>query len=295
MAHERRKPEAPGRTPPAEVRERLRREVNFGCPMPGCGSPFLSWHHFDPPWREEKHHRPEGMIALCFQHAAFADGGNYPRKRLRELKRAPFVQVLVNDRLPWEPENVTIAIGGSIAFGPRRALSLRGTDLFTVRRLDVGRLSIDAILLDPRGRPVLSMQDNEFTVCVPELDDFECTVRGKDIKVKHRSGVRLALRFEVLTKDQFAARLPKHGNVVDFAAAHACDSDGNIPIISVTGHLFVRGYQLRLSPDGLDLLGAASSTDDPFKFAPVFFPGASLTFQTKDPRNGVTSPILSLG
>lgn len=25
----------------------LRREVGFGCPV--CRSPFLTWHHFDPP------------------------------------------------------------------------------------------------------------------------------------------------------------------------------------------------------------------------------------------------------
>jgi len=61
------------RTPPAAVRRELRREVGFGCPIPDCGIPYLTWHHFDPEWRVEEHHRPEGMIALCLTHAGLAD------------------------------------------------------------------------------------------------------------------------------------------------------------------------------------------------------------------------------
>jgi hypothetical protein len=31
---------------PQEIEKLLRREVNFGCPVPGCGSPWLKYHHF---------------------------------------------------------------------------------------------------------------------------------------------------------------------------------------------------------------------------------------------------------
>lgn len=58
------------RTPPIEVRRQLRKEVNFGCPVDGCGIPYLTWHHFDPPWNEKEHHDPNGMLALCANHAA---------------------------------------------------------------------------------------------------------------------------------------------------------------------------------------------------------------------------------
>ncbi len=61
------------RTPPIAVRRQLRREVGFGCSLPGCGVPYLTWHHFDPPWRQEHYHRVEGMIALCRDHADKAD------------------------------------------------------------------------------------------------------------------------------------------------------------------------------------------------------------------------------
>src|ERR1700733_8062410 len=76
------------RTPPTAVRRELRREVGFGCPIAGCGIPYLTWHHFDPEWRIEEHHRPEGLIALCLTHAGHADGGAYERDYLKSLKQA---------------------------------------------------------------------------------------------------------------------------------------------------------------------------------------------------------------
>lgn len=34
---------------PKDVRKILRKEVYFGCPIKDCGSPYLSYHHFNPP------------------------------------------------------------------------------------------------------------------------------------------------------------------------------------------------------------------------------------------------------
>lgn len=76
------------RTPPARIRERLRREVGFGCPVKGCGSPYLTWHHFDPPWSKHEHHEPNGMIALCREHHDQADAGAFTKDQLRAFKVA---------------------------------------------------------------------------------------------------------------------------------------------------------------------------------------------------------------
>ena len=70
------------RTPPKKVIQTLRQEVGFGCPIPNCGNPYLEWHHFDPPWSIENHHRPEGMIALCTQHHKNADNYAYTNEQL---------------------------------------------------------------------------------------------------------------------------------------------------------------------------------------------------------------------
>jgi hypothetical protein len=60
------------RDPPDPVKRQLRQEVGFGCPFPDCRKPMLTFHHLDPPWRVEEHHRPEGIIALCKDHASSA-------------------------------------------------------------------------------------------------------------------------------------------------------------------------------------------------------------------------------
>jgi hypothetical protein len=41
------------RRPPMDVIRLLRSEVGFCCPVEGCGNPYLTWHHFDPPRRVE--------------------------------------------------------------------------------------------------------------------------------------------------------------------------------------------------------------------------------------------------
>ena len=72
------------REPPDSVKKILRKEVRFGCPIPGCNNPYLEWHHFDPPWAKEEHHRPEGMIALCNTHHKRADAGAFTIEQLKK-------------------------------------------------------------------------------------------------------------------------------------------------------------------------------------------------------------------
>ncbi len=67
----------------------LRREVGYGCPFPGCGEPFLTWHHFDPPWNVRNHFDPDGMIALCMKHHRVADAKLVGIDDLRSYKSTP--------------------------------------------------------------------------------------------------------------------------------------------------------------------------------------------------------------
>ncbi|MGP5687026.1 hypothetical protein ACTXOU_13770 [Psychrobacter glacincola] len=71
---------------PKAVKEVLRSEVGFGCPIKGCGNPYLEYHHFDPPVNIKPHNEPKGMIALCAQHHKKADGGAYTVEQLHTLK-----------------------------------------------------------------------------------------------------------------------------------------------------------------------------------------------------------------
>ena len=103
------------RQPPAPIRRQLRREVNWGCPVTDCGNPFLSYHHFAPPFREFRtttSHDPDGIIALCLAHAGKADGGAFTVDQLREMKRNPFLcGVQVAGRNDWLRRNTVLRAG----------------------------------------------------------------------------------------------------------------------------------------------------------------------------------------
>ncbi len=89
------------RTPLTRVKRILRKEVNYGCPAPNCGKPFFTWHHFDPPWKIEKHYNPDGMIALCANHHGLAAGGEYSREQLREWKQNRANLELLKKKYEW--------------------------------------------------------------------------------------------------------------------------------------------------------------------------------------------------
>lgn len=72
---------------PKRVKEILREEVGFGCPVRDCGNPYLEYHHFDPPVHIKPHNEPNGMIALCAQHHKKADGHAYTDEQLHAFKK----------------------------------------------------------------------------------------------------------------------------------------------------------------------------------------------------------------
>lgn len=153
------------RTPPADVRRALRAEVNFGCPVPGCGVPFLTWHHFDPPWSVREHHELAGMIALCRNHASAADGGTYSKAELRVMKQRPYVTDVLSAVWPWQPENLTFILGGSILFGSEAALTIGGIPVVSaVRSVEdrsgVAYVGLGGDMKDKNGDTFLLMDDN---------------------------------------------------------------------------------------------------------------------------------------
>src|SRR3954454_125078 len=112
------------RTPPVAVRKRLRKEAAFHCAFTGCQRPYLTYHHFDPPWEKEKHHRPEGMIALCREHHDAADGGAFTNAQLHEMKEAAKGQV-VQGSILWRRETAVFHLGGGRFYAVNVVLMVR--------------------------------------------------------------------------------------------------------------------------------------------------------------------------
>ena len=190
------------RDPPERVKLQLRQEVGLGCPVADCREPFLSWHHFDPPWCREHHHRPEGMIALCVRHHRMADGGLFEDSQLREYKTAGLTADVVRARFEWSRLRQLVRLGGFYAT-PAGTVELynRGfCPLLTFNKNDQGFLELSFALEDQGGRMLAEMRSNMFQAAPPHLFDIDVNTGGTKIRIRvSRSDVLLDIRTKKFT------------------------------------------------------------------------------------------------
>jgi hypothetical protein len=197
------------RTPPVEVRRILRQEVGFGCPVDGCRQAFLTWHHFDPPWNVEQHHRPEGMIALCRPHHDAADQGVYSQAELKELKQSVCWRVQpARAKLPWTKREFLVRLGGYYTGGTEVPIIFGGERVIWLRRMDNGLLSLSFRLRAADGSVIAEMEDNMFEADPSRLYDLEANTGGTKLKFwLHKRGVGLDLSFKRVTQDELSSIL----------------------------------------------------------------------------------------
>ncbi len=195
------------RTPPREVLERLRREVNFGCPVRRCGIPYLTWHHFDPPWSIKEHHDPEGMIALCHMHQDLADGGRWTVDQLRSMKRNPFVtNNSISAYYDYLRKKVVCNIG-NLAYDARDVLQINRERVigFEKDRDSYDRLNL--LIRGSDGSVIMEMTNNFWTAFSPKLYDLSCSAQGKQLKLRSKDGhTRFEMRFDDLSAVAFQSR-----------------------------------------------------------------------------------------
>ena len=198
------------RDPPERVKLQLRQEVGLGCPVADCHEPFLSWHHFDPPWCREHHHRPEGMIALCVRHHAMADRGNFEDSQLREYKTAGLTAELVKARFEWSRLRQLVRLGGFYAT-PAGTVELynRGfCPLLTFNENDQAFLELSFALQDQSGRTLAEMRRNMFQAAPPHLFDIDVDTGGTRIRIRVTSSdVVLDIRTKKYTIEELTELL----------------------------------------------------------------------------------------
>lgn len=183
------------RTPPIEVRRELRREVGFGCPVAGCGSPCLYWHHFDPPWREREHHDPHGMIALCGKHHPQADGGAYTTEQLREMKAlGAAANREVHGRLEWMREDLLTVVGGNFYYETPAPVRFRDRKVVGLSRDEHGQLLLETNMLSASQAPRMTIEEN-FWVIRGQPSDVECPPHGRLVCAEYPNGDRLRVEF----------------------------------------------------------------------------------------------------
>jgi hypothetical protein len=192
------------RTPPIEVRRYLRREVGFGCPVPGCGSPYLYWHHFEPPWREEPHHDPAGMIALCGLHHPQADQGAFTTTQLQDMKaHGAERSEEVRGRFEWMRENLLTVVGGNFYYETPVPVRFRDRNVVGLSRDERGQLLLETNMLSSSHDPRMAIQEN-FWIVRGNPVDLDCPPHGRLVSADYANGDRLRVEF---TPDLDAAAL----------------------------------------------------------------------------------------
>jgi hypothetical protein len=195
----------PRTNPPAAIRRALRQEVRFGCPVANCGSPYLSWHHFDPPWREEPHHEPDGMIALCLGHHRQADSGAFTADQLRRLKAKPYLATAgPTGTFNWKREQVIVRAGGMTAIASDVLLRFGSVNAIWLTRDPSGHEALNLDLWSRDGTPLFSLRENDWII-LGKLDDVECPPAGSSLLLRAPSeGIRLGIRFRAFDRGGLA-------------------------------------------------------------------------------------------
>jgi hypothetical protein len=187
--------------------EELRSEVGFGCPV--CRSPFLTWHHFDPPSHIEEHWRPEGIIAMCPLCHGEADektgrAGNYSPDELRAMKKADYSSRDVKGSfISWQKENLLVRVGGCYTDTSAPVICVNGIPQITLSKNGAGLLSLSFQLRNQQNETLVEMQDNWFLACPKNIHDMTVTPKTHDVTIwLDEEDVGLQLSFERITMDK---------------------------------------------------------------------------------------------
>lgn len=192
------------RTPPADVLRQLREAVGFHCPaeVDGdiCGNPYLTWHHFDPPWRIEQHHRPDGMIALCRVHADKADNGSYTADQLRKLKRDGRGRGReISGRFDWMRQELLAVIGGNAYLRTPTVLQIGGQKAIWFNRNADNELLLNFVMPTLALVPRASIRDNGWVVQPYGVSELICPPSGRRLRVKYANGDLFDVEFKTIT------------------------------------------------------------------------------------------------
>ena len=177
------------------TKDALRREVGYVCPVEGCGSPYLTWHHFDPPWTKGHIDRVEGMIALCAEHHNAANANAYSIDQLKLLKKSLNTAVVHGDVLLRRSNTVFVA-SDNISHRCLGLLKFKGVPLVYFKKLESEpeyQLFISTI--DKMGRLEQIIMGNFWEVD-PENYVVIATPITRDICItKLDSSVKISLKF----------------------------------------------------------------------------------------------------
>lgn len=199
------------RRAPAAVRRTLCREVGFRCPIDDCGLPYLTFHHFDPPWRTRQHHNAAGMIALCSNHAAKADQGYYPNEYLQQLKQEGVGRAeAVRGEFDYLRRDLLVIVGSNAYYKVPTILQIGAQRAIFFNRDKNGYLLLNFQIPGRQGVPRVLMEDNVWMI-PPGAENVECPPRGRFLAVQFANGDQFRIEYtEVADADEYSQKFPTH-------------------------------------------------------------------------------------
>ncbi|MGL6359831.1 hypothetical protein ACSZNK_18905 [Aeromonas hydrophila] len=230
---------------PKGVKEILRKEVGFGCPVRDCGNPYLEYHHFDPPVHIRPHNDPKGMIALCAHHHNKADGNAFSIEQLHALKKNRVHSNFVKGNLEWLRRDMLSVVGGNLYYETPIPVQIDGHNLVSFIRDSDGfqRLSLNMLSLLPEER--LIIDENSWENIGKPLD-LRSPPQGKELEVSYHNGDYLYLHFlEIFTAEQLQSKY----SVSDVSCF-------NFPITVVEINFAIGGTNINFSNDGTQIMGS---------------------------------------
>lgn len=180
------------RQPPVSVRRKLRQEVGFGCPVPGCSNPYLEYHHFDPPWEIEQHHDPDRMIALCATHHAKAKA--WTINDVRRMKAVNRSRADVRGRFEWMRDDVLAVVGGNYYYETPKIIVSKDNPVVWFERDDERRLLLSLRMLTVSGLPRAQLDGNDWMID-GDPEDVESPPNGSRLRIKYSDGDDIAIQF----------------------------------------------------------------------------------------------------
>jgi hypothetical protein len=175
--------------------------------VPGCGNPYLEYHHFDPPWAEEQHHDPARMVALCAEHHAKAAA--FTVEQCREMKLSSSTRRIdpVEGRFDWMRHDI-VAVAGNIYYVDMAVIIAAGdTPLLWFNRYEQNHMLLNVRTPDEYGNERVSLIDNDWIIRGNAVDVLS-PPNGAHLDIRYADGDRLSLRFKEW-KDADALR-PDH-------------------------------------------------------------------------------------
>jgi hypothetical protein len=215
---------------PDKVRKALREEVGFGCPVEDCGSPYLTYHHFDPPRREREHNDIPGMIALCREHHDHAEGGAFDKDQLRALKREGAERNRrITGRFSWRRQQLIVHVGQTLTFESRIPLAFNGIPVIALTRAPNSDLLVSINMLTTSMLPRLRMFENDW-VSTGNPIDLESPPFGRKLFANYPNGDEICVEFTVVQDpDGLKDALPHMSHASRWASELVADGNLTFP------------------------------------------------------------------